>query len=86
MKIDISYGILAPSIEEQLKERGFTLSSNESEGGPTKCQVMQRARESVNILRMNSFLTEGESNKVFQRMQKYLVKHLRKLPKEKHHD
>ena len=79
-KLGISYGILAPSIEKQLKEQGFTLSENKNKTSLPKCEFIQKMRKRVNHLRMSNFLTEAEADKVCQRMQKYIVKHLKQLP------
>ena len=82
MELGISYGFLAPSIKEQLKEQGFTLSKNRDKKQRTKCETVQKARmDSFNLL-MSGFLTEGELHKVNKRMQKYIVKHLRTLKAE----
>ena len=74
--LGISYGIIAPTIEEQLKEQGFTLGEDENNNKQTRAAYVQKMRERVNDLRMSGFLVESEANKVNNRMQKYIMKHL----------
>lgn len=78
-QLNVSYGIMAPSIEKQLKKQGFTLTANRDKNSKSKCDFIQNMRDVVNYLRMADFLTDSESHKVNQRMQKYIVKHLKPI-------
>ena len=73
MEIGFRYGLLCDDLEKQATEQGFTLGE--------KAELMEKFRNAINLLGIHSILTETEVNKAFKRLQKEVIKSLRRIPK-----
>jgi hypothetical protein len=73
-RVHVSFGALAPTIDEQLREQDFKLDMD-----PTQRARLQSHVDSVTDLRIHSILTEGESDKARKRIMKIITKHVRPL-------
>ena len=74
MEIGFRYGLLCDDLEKQANEQGFTLGE--------KAELMEKFRNAINLLGIHSVLSETETNKAFQRLQKKVVKSLKRIEKE----
>lgn len=74
MEVGFYHGILPCSYEEQANRQGFTLG----EYG----ERLERLRESCNILLFQDYLTESQAKKVYEKIQRDLVKHLKPMCKK----
>ena len=69
LEVGCAFGILCDPIKQQLEEQGFELLEKDLER-------VEKAREHCNHLRMSTFLTESEANKVNTRMIKFIAKNV----------
>ena len=69
--VEFRHGFLSPSYEEQANEQGFTLGD--------QAEKFQRWGEYILELRIFNTITDGETDKALQRLQKKLVKELKPL-------
>ena len=74
MEIGFRYGLLCDDLEKQANEQGFTLGE--------KAELMEKFRNAINLLGIHSVLSETETNKAFQRLQKKVVKSLKRIEEE----
>ena len=65
--LTINYGALAPEIEKQLKKQGLTLGS--------KAEQAEKLRRAITYLMFADILTDGQKNKAFERLHKWVAKH-----------
>jgi hypothetical protein len=72
--IRISFGALAPPIDEQLREQGFKLDLD-----PLARQHLQRDADEVSRLRVRGTLTESESDKARKRIFQIIKKQAKPL-------
>lgn len=70
MNIGFNFGALADSLQEQAKAQGFFLKR---EG------FFQEAKHSINLLRINGFLSDSECDKAIKRLMKEITKNLSRL-------
>ena len=74
MEIGFKYGVLCDNLEKQANEQGFALGE--------KAELMEKFRNAINLLGIHSILSETETDKAFQRLQKKVVKSLKRIEKE----
>ena len=65
---------MCDDLEKQANEQGFTLGE--------KAELMEKFRNAINLLGIHSVLSETETNKAFQRLQKKVVKSLKRIEEE----
>ena len=68
-KIEISLGALAPHLKEQLPKLE-----------PKTAEHFETIRRSTNILRIHSFMTRSEAQKVEKRLLEAIIAHLEDQP------
>lgn len=73
-EIGFYHGVLSDSYEEQANEQGYTLGD--------KAELFDKIKFSYNVLRVHGLLTDAESDRVVQRIQKKLVKTVKRLEGE----
>lgn len=76
MKVGFYHGALSDSYEKQANEQGYTLGD--------KAEMFDKIAFSYNMLRIHGFLSDSEADKVCQRIQKNLVKSIKKMKGEEH--
>ncbi len=64
------YGALADHLEVQAVAQGYTLGE--------KAAILERAREALNVLYLGGFLSDGEKDKLKQKLHKQVMKSLRR--------
>lgn len=69
--VEFRHGFLSPSYEEQANEQGYTLGK--------EAERFQKLGEYVLKLRIFGIITDGETDKALQRLQKKFVKELKPL-------
>lgn len=69
--IEFRHGFLSPSYEEQANEQGYTLGD--------QAEKYQKLGKYVLELRIFGIITDGETDKALQRLQKKFVKELKPL-------
>ena len=74
MEVTFYYGALSDIFEKQANDQGLTLGN--------KAAYFERAKRSYNFLRINGYITDSQADKIMQKIQKDLIKHLRKIDKE----
>jgi hypothetical protein len=74
--IGFYHGAFADSYEKQANEQGYTLGD--------KAEMFDKIAFSYNMLRIHGLLTDSESNKVRQRIQKNLASSVKRLKGEEH--
>lgn len=65
MKFGINYGLMYPTIEEQLREQNIYIDG---------AQAMQKNRDAINRLYFAEILTESGKDKAFKRLHKIITK------------
>jgi len=80
--VGITFGLMGKTIPEQLKKQGFELNDTDSGMEISRGEYIELNRTAFNRLRLASFLTDSESDKVNKRMMKYIVKHLNPINKK----
>ena len=65
---------LCDSFEKQANDQGLTFGD--------KAEFFDRVHKSYNLLRIRGYLTDSQSEKVMQKIQKDLIKNLKRLDKE----
>lgn len=71
MEVGFYHGALSDSYEKQANEQGFTLGD--------KVGLFEDVKHSYNMLRLHGYLTDSQADVVCQKIQKSLVKSLKKL-------
>lgn len=71
MEIGFRHGALCDSYEKQANEQGFSLGD--------KAELFDKIGHSYNMLRVNGYLTDSQADMVCKKIQKNLVKSLKKL-------
>jgi len=71
MEVGFYHGVLSDSYEKQANDQGFTLGE--------KAELFERLRHSYNMLRLHGYLTDKQADAVCQKLQKKLVKSLKRL-------
>lgn len=71
MEIGFRHGVLCDSYEQQANEQGFTLGD--------KAKLFDKIGYAYNLLRIQGYLTDSQSDMVRKKIQKNLVKSIRKL-------
>lgn len=69
--VRIGYGVILPSIDEQLNAQGYMLTCSS--------KPFELYREAINRLRLAQLITEGEADKAYARLQKRIVKSIKKF-------
>jgi len=69
--VGFSYGVLAPSLEEQAKEQGFTLNE--------RAKNLESCREAIHTLVFSDILTDSALDKAFQKLQKRVINSLKRI-------
>lgn len=69
--IGFYHGALCDKYEKQANEQGYTLGDN--------AELFDRIRDAYNLLRIHGYLTDGQADTVCKKIQKSLVKTIRKL-------
>lgn len=69
--VEFRHGFLSPSYEEQANNQGYTLGD--------QAEKFQKWGKYILELRIFSIITDGETDKALQRLQKKLVKELKPL-------
>lgn len=64
-QIEIRYGLLFPSIEEQIREQGFTLGEDSE-----KCENI---RKSIYVLMFNNIATDSQLDMMFKKLHKRVI-------------
>ena len=72
MNVGFSYGFFGDKLETQANKQGFTLGD--------KADFAEQLRDALNILRIESILTDSQCDKAYPRLQKFVVKNLKRLP------
>ena len=72
--VEFRHGFLSPSYEEQANEQGFTLGD--------QAEKFQKLGKYVLELSIFGIITDGETNKALQRLQKQFVKKLKPLEED----
>jgi hypothetical protein len=67
-EVKFSYGALAPKLEEQANEQGYTLGD--------KSKSFEKSKESILWLTFRNILTESQKNNAFARLHKQVMKQL----------
>lgn len=62
--LELHYGIIHPTIEEQLREQGFYINGS---------QMFQKQREAINLLLFADVITDSESDRAFKRLHKHIT-------------
>lgn len=70
-EVGFHHGALADSYEKQANEQGFTLGD--------KAEMFDKIAFSYNMLRIHGYLTDKQSEQICQKIQKNLVKNIKKL-------
>ena len=76
--VEFRHGFLSPSYEEQANEQGYTLGD--------QAEKFQKLGKYVLELHIFGVITDGETDKALQRLQKQFVKKLKPLEEEQHGD
>ncbi|MFI8696736.1 hypothetical protein [Dietzia maris] len=63
-ELRLGYGVLLPSIEEQLREQGIYIDG---------AQNFEKQRKAINILIFAEILTDSEATKAFRRLHKHIT-------------
>ena len=71
MEVVFSHGWLSDTYEEQANKQGFTLGN--------KAEELEELKRSYNILGLYDCITDSQKEKVLQKIQKNIVKNLKKL-------
>lgn len=71
MEVGFYHGCLTDSYEKQANEQGFTLGD--------KAEMLDELRHSYNMLRMHDCITDSQADKIVQKIQKKIVKNLKRL-------
>lgn len=71
MEVGFYHGVLNDNYEKQANNQGFTLGD--------KAELFEHVRRSYNMLRLHGYLTDSQADLVCQKIQKSLVKNLKKL-------
>lgn len=71
MEVGFYHGILPCSYEEQANRQGFTLGEYGDK--------LEKSREACNTLLFQDYLTESQAKKVYEKIQKEIVKHLKPI-------
>ncbi len=71
MEVGFRHGALCDSYEKQANEQGFTLGD--------KAELFDKIRHSYNMLRIHGYLTDSQADMVCKKIQKNLVKSMKKL-------
>lgn len=74
MEIGFHHGALCDSYEQQDNEQGFTLGD--------KVELFDKIGYAYNLLRIQGYLTDSQADMVCKKIQKNLVKSIRKLSYE----
>ena len=71
MEVGFYHGCLSDSYEKQANEQGFTLGN--------KAEMLEELRHSYNMLRLHDCITDSQADAIVQKIQKKIVKNLKKL-------
>ncbi len=74
MEVGFRHGALSDSYEKQANDQGFTLGD--------KAELFEKIGFSYNLLRIHGYLTDSQADMVCKKIQKNLVKNLRRVSKE----
>lgn len=67
--IGFRYGALCPTLEVQAKDQGYTLKNYNK---------LELQRKSINVLSLNDLLTDSQTDKIFNKFHKRVIKNLTK--------
>ena len=71
MEVGFYHGALSDDYEKQANAQGFTLGD--------KAELFEHLRHSYNMLRLHGYLTDSQADAVCQKLQKNIVKNLKKM-------
>lgn len=71
MEVIFAHGCLCDSYEKQANEQGFTLGD--------KAEMLEELKHSYNMLRLHNCITNSQADIIIQKIQKQIIKHLKKL-------
>lgn len=71
MEISFYHGALCDSYEDQANEQGFTLGD--------KAELFDKIRNAYSLLRVRGYLTDSQVDVVCKKIQKDLVRSVRKM-------
>lgn len=74
MKVELRYGFLMDTLEEQVNEQGFTFGDNSD--------LVEELRESYNMLRFYLNFTDKQINEILEKLNKEVISYLKSLPKK----
>jgi len=72
--MEISFGVLSPSLEEQVNRQGFTLGD--------KAEYFDIVSEAYIALRLGGFLTDSQADSICKKIARRMSKSCRRLEKE----
>ena len=72
--MEISFGVLSPSLEEQVNRRGFTLGD--------KAEFFDKVSKAYIALRLGGFLTDSQADSICKKITRRMANSCRKLEKE----
>lgn len=67
--MEIKYGALAPKLEEQVNEQGFTLGK--------EANTLEKSRESIIWLTVQDILTDNQKGKALLKLHKQVIKQMK---------
>lgn len=70
MEVGFVHGVLRESYEKQANEQGFTLGE--------KAEQFENIGHACNLLRMNGYLTDTQTDTIYRKIQKDIVEALEK--------
>lgn len=71
MEIGFYHGALCDSYEKQANKQGFTLGD--------KAELFEKIGYAYNLLRIHGYLTDSQANMICKKIQKNLVKSIKKI-------
>ena len=71
MEVGFYHGALSDNYEKQANDQGFTLGD--------KAKLFEDIKHSYNMLRLHGYLTDNQADSVCRKIQKNLVKNLKRL-------
>ena len=71
MEVGFYHGCLSDSYEKQANEQGFTLGD--------KAEMLEELKYSFNMLLLHDCITNSQSDAIVQKIQKKIVKNLKKV-------
>ena len=70
-EIGFSYGMLNDDLEKQANKQGYTLGKS--------AEALEQLRFCLNMVRINGIVTDSQSDSMYRKLQKKVVKELREL-------